>query len=94
MLVYGVPQCLARPLATFGTVCRRSCLTAVLPMCLCCARVNDSLYRLNGSLWVERLTRCEHGGLAVGLEPFLVVSRVTGYFGRPLAVGVYMAESI
>ena len=94
MLVYGIPQCLARPLATFGTVCRRSCLTAVLPMCLCCARVNDSLYRLNGSLWVERLTRCEHGGLAVGLEPFLVVSRVTWYFGRPLAVGVYMAESI
>ena len=32
MLVYGVPQCLARPLATFDTVCRRSCLTAVLPM--------------------------------------------------------------
>ena len=88
MLVYGIPQCLARPLATFGTVCRRSCLTAVLPMCLCCARVNDSLYRLNGSLWVERLTRCEHGGLAVGLEPFLVVSRVTGYFGRAYAVGV------
>ena len=64
---------------------------AVLPMCLCCARVNDSLYRLNGSLWVERLTRCEHGGLAVGLELILVllaVSRVTGYFGRACAVGV------
>ena len=67
---------------------------AVLPMCLCCARVNDSLYRLNGSLWVERLTRCEPGGLAVGGGLILVVSRVTGYFGRPLAVGVYMAESI
>ena len=30
----------------------------------------------------------------MGLEPFLVVSRVTGYFGRAYAVGVYMAESI
>ena len=67
---------------------------AVLPMCLCCARVNDSLYRLNGSLWVERLTRCEPGGLAVSLCDFLAVSRVTGYFGRAYAVGVYMAESI
>ena len=56
--------------------------------------VNDSLCRLNGSLWVERLTRCEPGGLAVGLEPFLVVSRVTDDFGRSCAVGVYMAESI
>ena len=89
-----VSQCLARPLATFGTVCRRSCLTAVLPMCLCCARVNDSLYSLNGSLWAECLTRCEPGGLAVSLCDFLVVSRVTGYFGRPCPVGVYMAESI
>ena len=69
-------------------------MTAVLPMMSMLCRVNGSLYRLNGSLWVERLTRCEHGGLAVSLEPFLVVSRVTGYFGRPLAVGVYMAESI
>ena len=67
----------------------------------CCAsyvsmlcRVNDSLYRLNGSLWVERLTRCEHGGLAVSGGLILVVSRVTWYFGRPLTVGVYMAESI
>ena len=69
-------------------------MTAVLPMCLCCARAVDSLYSLNGSLWVERLTRCEPGGLAVSLEPFLAVSRVTWYFGRPFAVGVYMAESI
>ena len=61
---------------------------SMLPMCLCCARVNDSLYRLNGSLWVERLTRCEHGGLAVGLGLILVVSRVTGYFGRACVVGV------
>ena len=30
----------------------------------------------------------------MGLEPFLVVSRVTDDFGRPCAVGVYMAESI
>ena len=30
----------------------------------------------------------------MGFEPFLAVSRVTGYFGRPLAVGVYWAESI
>ena len=49
---------------------------------------------LNGSLWVECLTRCEHGGLAVSLCDFLAVSRVTSDFGRPLAVGVYMAESI
>ena len=76
------------------TVCKRFCLTAVLPMCLCCAGAVDSLYRLNGSLWVERLTRCEHGGLAVSLEPFLAVSRVTSDFGRPYPVGVYMAESI
>ena len=34
---------------------------AVLPICLCCAGAVDSLYSLNGSLWVERLTRCEHG---------------------------------
>ena len=56
--------------------------------------VNDSLCRLNGSLWVERLTRCEHGGLAVGGGLILVVSRVTDDFGRPYPVGVYMAESI
>ena len=43
---------------------------------------------LNGSLWVECLTRCEWGGLAVSLCDFLAVSRVTGDFGRPLAVGV------
>ena len=61
---------------------------AVLPMCPCCAGVNDSLCRLNGSLWVERLTRCEWGGLAVGLGLILVVSRVTGYFGRACVVGV------
>ena len=67
---------------------------AVLPMCLCYAGAVDSLYSLNGSLWVERLTRCEPGGLAVSLESFLAVSRVTSHFGRPLAVGVYMAESI
>ena len=67
---------------------------AVLPMCLCCARVNDSLYRLNGSLWVERLTRCEPGGLAVTFLVLLAVSRVTSHFGRPYPVGVYMAESI
>ena len=60
----------------------------MLPMCLCCAGAVDSLYRLNGSLWVECLTRCEHGGLAVSLCDFLVVSRVTSDFGRPLAVGV------
>ena len=30
----------------------------------------------------------------MGLEPFLVVSRVTWLFGRPCAVGVYSAESI
>ena len=47
-----------------------------------------SLYRLNGSLWVARLPRCGHGGLAVGLGLILVVSRVTWLFGRPLAVGV------
>ena len=69
-------------------------MTAVLPMMSMLCRVNDSLYRLNGSLWVERLTRCEHGGLAVSLEPFLAVSRVTSNFGRPYPVGVYMAESI
>ena len=60
----------------------------MLPMCLCCAGAVDSLYSLNGSLWVECLTRCEHGGLAVSLCDFLAVSRVTGDFGRPLAVGV------
>ena len=43
---------------------------------------------LNGSLWVECLTRCEGVGLAVGLCDFLAVSRVTGDFGRPLAVDV------
>ena len=69
-------------------MCKRSSLTAVLPMCLCCAGAVDSLYSLNGSLWVERLTRCEPGGLAVSPEPFLAVSRVTGDFGRPCAVGV------
>ena len=67
---------------------------AVLPMCLCCVRVNDSLCRLNGSLWVERLTRCEPGGLAVTFLVLLAVSRVTSHFGRPYPVGVYMAESI
>ena len=48
--------------------------------------------------WV---TRCGPGGLAVQTEwlavgggSILVVSRVTSHFGRPLAVGVYMAESI
>ena len=61
---------------------------SMLPMMSMLCGVNDSLCRLNGSLWVERLTRCEHGGLAVGLEPFLVVSRVTWYFGRAYAVGV------
>ena len=47
------------------------------------------------------VTRCGPGGLAVQTEwlavgggLILVVSRVTWYFGRPLAVGVYMAESI
>ena len=30
----------------------------------------------------------------MGLALILVVSRVTDDFGRPLAVGVYMAESI
>ena len=30
----------------------------------------------------------------MGLGLILVVSRVTWYFGRPYAVGVYMAESI
>ena len=69
-------------------------MTAVLPMMSMLCRVDDSLYTPNGSLWVERLTRCEHGGLAVSLEPFLAVSRVTLDFGRPCPVGVYMAESI
>ena len=50
--------------------------------------VNDSLYRLNGSLWVERLTRCEWGGLAVTFLVLLAVSRVTSHFGRPYPVGV------
>ena len=47
------------------------------------------------------VTRCGPGGLAVQTEwlavgggLILVVSRVTSDFGRPLAVGVYMAESI
>ena len=47
------------------------------------------------------VTRCGPGGLAVQTEwlavgggLILVVSRVTGYFGRPLAVGVLSAESI
>ena len=40
------------------------------------------------------MTRCEGVGLAVGLEPFLAVSRVTGDFGRPCPTGVYWAESI
>ena len=47
------------------------------------------------------MARCGPGGLAVQTEwlavgggLILVVSRVTGYFGRPLAVGVCMAESI
>ena len=69
-------------------------MTAVLPMCPCCARAVDSLYSLNGSLWVECLTRCEHGGLAVTFLVLLAVSRVTSDFGRPCPVGVYMAESI
>ena len=43
---------------------------------------------------LNAMARCEHGGLAVGMGLILVVSRVTWYFGRPLAVGVYMAESI
>ena len=34
------------------------------------------------------VTRCGHGGLAVGGGLILVVSRVTWYFGKPLAVGV------
>ena len=50
--------------------------------------VNDSLCRLNGSLWVERLTRCEPGGLAVTFLVLLAVSRVTDDFGKPCAVGV------
>ena len=60
------------------------CASYVSVLC----RVDDSLYRLNGSLWVERLTRCEWGGLAVTLLVLLAVSRVTGYFGRAYAVGV------
>ena len=59
----------------------------VLPMMSMLCRVNDSL-------WATLRSRCEWGGLAVSLGWILVVSRVTGYFGRPLAVGVYWAESI
>ena len=34
------------------------------------------------------MTRCEGVGLAVTFLVLLAVSRVTGDFGRPLAVGV------
>ena len=40
------------------------------------------------SLWATQRSRCEWGGLAVSLGLILVVSRVTGYFGRPCPVGV------
>ena len=40
------------------------------------------------------MTRCEGVGLAVSLGRILAVSRVTGDFGRPCAVGVSSAESI
>ena len=81
-------QCLARPLASV-----RDCVQEVLFDC-CASYVSVLCWSgwlavtLNGSLWVECLTRCEWGGLAVSLEPFLAVSRVTSDFGRPLAVGV------
>ena len=88
MLVYGIPQCLARPLATVITVSGWHLVD-------CCASYVSVLCKsgwlavtLNGSLWVECLTRCEHGGLAVSLGLILAVSRVTGDFGRPCAVGV------
>ncbi len=45
---------------------------------------DGSLCQLNGSLWVERLTRCEWGGLAVSLGLILVVSRVTGILVDPM----------
>ena len=61
---------------------------SMLPMMSMLCGVNDSLCRLNGSLWVERLTRCEPGGLAVTFLVLLAVSRVTWYFGRPYPVGV------
>ena len=87
-------QCLARPLASV-----RDCVQEVLFDC--CASYVSMLCKsgwlavtLNGSLWVECLTRCEHGGLAVTFLVLLAVSRVSSDFGRPLAVGVYMAESI
>ena len=67
---------------------------AVLPMVSVLCKSGWLAVTLNGSLWVECLTRCEPGGLAVSLCDFLAVSRVTGDFGRPLAVGVYIAESI
>ena len=69
-------------------------MTAVLPMMSMLCKSGWLAVTLNGSLWVECLTRCEHGGLAVTILVFLAVSRVTSHFGRPLAVGVYMAESI
>ena len=59
-----------------------------------CARGPDAVRRYGSlwawcdSLWVPYLTRCEGVGLAVSISGFLAVSRVTGDFGRPCAVGV------
>ena len=70
------------------TVCKRSYCVAVLCMMPMLCWSGWLAVSLNGSLWVECLTRCEHGGLAVTFLVLLAVSRVTSDFGRPLAVGV------
>ena len=70
------------------TVCKRSYYDAVLPMMPMLCKSGWLAVTLNGSLWVERLTRCEGVGLAVTFLVLLVVSRVTGDFGRPCPVGV------
>ena len=67
--MYCLSQCLARPLATFGTVCRRSCLTAVLPMMSMVEYGRREVLML-----LNAMARCEHGATRCGPPKGLAVS--------------------
>ena len=63
MLVYGIPQCLARPLATFGTVFDWSLIASMLE------------YGVEEVLMLYCvMARCEHGATRCGPPKGLAVS--------------------